>query len=64
LQTDREKIRLIASDWVKPLLPVWEKPLVLYALLYADLALFYEILHACDDASSSLGMPLGMRSPS
>jgi hypothetical protein len=46
------------------LLPVSAKPLVLYALLYAHLALFYEILHACDDASSSLGMPLGMRSPS
>ena len=37
----------------------------LYALLYAHLALFYALLHACDDASSfSLGMPLGMRSPS
>ena len=38
--------------------------MVLYALLYALHVLFYALLRACDDASCSLGMPLGMRSPS
>ena len=35
LQTDREKITPIASDSVKPLLPVKAKPMGFYALLYA-----------------------------
>ena len=38
--------------------------MVLYALLYALHVLFYALLRACDDAFYSLGMPLGMRSPS
>ena len=33
---------------------------MLYVLLYAFHVLFYALLHACDDVSSSLGM--GMRS--
>ena len=37
--------------------------MVLYALLYALHVLFYALLRAGDDASYSLGMPLGMRSP-
>jgi hypothetical protein len=62
LQTDREKITPIASDSVKPLLPVKAKPMGFYALLYALNVLFYALLRACDDASCSMGMPTGMRS--
>jgi hypothetical protein len=49
---------------VKPLLPVSVKPMILYALLYALHGLFYALLRAGDDAFYSLGMTLGMRSPS
>jgi hypothetical protein len=45
------------------LLPVKAKPMGFYALLYALNVLFYALLRACDDASCSMRMATGMRSP-